>query len=121
METKTTETKTIMTKPVSWSNEQTRHVPFGLCDQRDRGIGALVSTWEETFELLPADHKGWYSMCEPGHYFVLRVQAARNRVEYGAIQHVRYFKTAEERERAAAEYLKKAELRARKLAGKGRS
>jgi hypothetical protein len=102
----------VMTRTVSRSNEHKDHVSLGHLDGRARQIGADIWTWEVLMELLPSDHKGTYSRLQPGSYFVLRTQATRNGVAYGATQRARFFKSVGERELARRKYLGSAEQRA---------
>jgi len=92
---------------------------FGYVDHKGRKIGAKISTYERTMVAAGAEYDGCFFTLAPGHYYVLRSQATRNGVEYGATQRSHHFKTPEERERALGKYLRSAELLAKRK-GAGR-
>ena len=108
--------KMIMTRQVERSEIRTTNVEFGQADERGRKIGAKIREDEVRMEALPEDHHGAYSTLAPGLYFVLRTQATRNGLEYGATQMARHFTTEVERIHALGSYLRTAELRAMKKA-----
>jgi hypothetical protein len=109
------ENEKVRTIQASQTTIEKNQVDFGIVDSRGRKIGACVSTFERTMEFVPEDHNGCYHLVAPGSYFMLRTQATRNGVAYGATQSSRYFKTEEERTHALGRYLRQAELHAKKI------
>ena len=86
------------------TNDKKEIVNFGLMDNRNREIGAEISTYEADFTELPETACAWYSQ-EAGHYYGLRCWATRNGKTYGAIQPNQFFKTVTERDAALTKYL----------------
>lgn len=87
---------------------------FGAMDRFGRKIGTIVTTFEIDFTEAAPEAISYYTMA-PGHYYGLNVWATRNGLEYGAVQHDRYFNTEAERTAAIEKYLKEAAKRATKI------
>ncbi|HSF05736.1 MAG TPA: hypothetical protein VLG10_08100 [Methylomirabilota bacterium] len=99
---------------------------FNVADRRGRLMGARLTSWEVDFtQMTPAEAAAhaethYYVPNAPvdraGHWYVFAPHATRDGVIYGASQPERYFRTSEERAKAAAKYLLEAEKRASKRA-----
>lgn len=96
------------------TNDTKAIVNFGEVDNRNREIGAEISTYEAIFAELPETACAWCSQ-EPGHYYGLRCWATRNGETFGAIQPEKLFKTTAQRDVAIAKYITSAKKRATKI------
>lgn len=86
-------------------------VDFGYADSKDRQIGARISRF--TVSYAPSGRNYGY-LAIPGTYAGFQPHASRNGTPFGAIQSVRTFDTAEEREAAIRKYVAAATKRAAK-------
>jgi hypothetical protein len=93
------------------ANDRKEIVNFGFTDNRNREIGAEISTYDAIFTELPETACVWHNL-EPGYYYGLRCWATRNGRTYGAIQPNQFFRTIAERDNAIAKYLTSAKKRA---------
>lgn len=95
---------------ITFRGEQTVvHTFSGKVDAKGRKMGTLVRTNEVTYAALPEDAPiGSYYRMEPGHYYAVRIQAAKDGVAWGASQPSQFFKTEAERDAAIAKRLAKA-------------
>jgi hypothetical protein len=85
---------------------------FGLSDRRGREMGARVSLFTVVIE--EARWSGHFDVgLELGtKVFAFRPQATRTWLPYGPVQSMRYFATAEDRDRAVELYFEQARKRA---------
>ena len=116
---------------------ETRNVSFGVTDRFGREIGCVVKTCEVEYVPVTEEYKDehasyaianpvWYNQIRdncgsdtpPGRYFAWYGQATRAGAEYGATQDWHNCPTAAARDIAIAKYLKSAETRGKKNAGK---
>lgn len=95
-----------MTRAVLSSQTETKieNILTGKIDAKGRKMGLRVRTCEMTFVAAKEDERTWFRL-EPGHYYVVQIQASKNGEKWGAAQPNQYFKTEAERAAAIAKRL----------------
>lgn len=92
----------------SVENKTKEVVAFGIKDQKGREIGMVVERCVETFKQASIDNGRAYWCVDPGKYFTVTAQVARNGERYGAGQSEARFLTEAEREAYIQKRIQKA-------------
>jgi len=91
-------------------------VDFGFIDPRGRHMGVRFTTFEATYEPIPADENpDVYSYVPPGHHFGLICQVIRDGQPYGYSPPTKRFKSSAERDIAIRHYAEQARYRAAQI------
>ena len=106
------------TQRISQTEMESEFITTGIADRRGRTIGAVISTWEETFQAAPDDATSFLYHITPGTHLALRTMTTRNGKPFGAMPGTKYFMNRTERDAEIARYTAYAQRTATKKATK---
>jgi hypothetical protein len=98
------------------SNYSITSIDFPYLDSRARRIGVNIRRFIRTLVQVPKS-ENTFSVTDRsnlGSWYVFEPHATRDGMDYGRLQHDRFFRTEEAREYAIAKYLSASEKRASK-------
>lgn len=109
-----TTTNRVPCRQTEEAHKRTHH-DAGATDAKGRAVGHRIDTFQETWEQIERDGPGY--ICEPerlGLWFCYRLHSTRDGQPFGASPKTMSYRTADERDDAAAKALRAAQRRAAK-------